>query len=247
MKFILTIFILFSAILTFSQTKDTTFKHDLNFDREEETIWLHYDIDNSIFILKINNTKVSAAFMDSYDIGVEIIDINRNDNLKEILVKGYGSSDQNDMYFYQFTDNKIVPCGRLPSNSGIEVTGNNDITEYAWMGFWSVKYKYDFDTKNKTITKVDEEFYEVNLDCEVKNPFKLLLKRDDNSEVAVTLTPKTKLAIIKADLSPLCKYEDGTDDNFSCDWYYFKTTDGRFGWCRLSDFQQNVDGLIWAG
>ena len=53
--------------------------------------------------------------------------------------------------------------------------------------------------------------------------------------------------IIKADLSPTCKYEDGTDDNFSCDWYLFKTEDGKQGWCRLKDFQENVDGLIWAG
>lgn len=247
MKIIFTTLILFFTFISFSQTKDTVFKYDLNFDGKEESIKIAYNIDALQFTLHINNTEVSAKYMDSYDIGVEIIDINRNDNLREILVKGYGSSDQTDMYFYQFIDNKIVPCGHLPSNFGIEVSGNNEITEYAWMGFWTAKLKYDFDSRNKTITKVSEEFYEVNQDCVVKNPFKLLLKKEDNSEAVVTLTPKTKLTIVKADISPLCKYDNGDDDDFSCDWYLFKTADGTMGWCRLKDFQQNVDGLIWAG
>ncbi len=247
MKQILTTLLL---ILTFSvnaQIRDTVFSVDLNFDRNEDKISCTYNENTLEFTLKINNAAVTEKFIDSYDCAVEVIDINRNDNLKEIVVKGYGNSDQADMYFYQYINDKIVPAGHLPSNFGIEVTGNGKITEYAWMGFWTAKIRYDFDTKNKTLTKIDEEFYEVNQECEVTAPFKLLVKRDDNSETAVTLSPKTKLTIIKADISPLCKYEDGSDDDFSCDWFFFKTSDGKQGWCRLKDFQQNVDGLIWAG
>ncbi len=235
------------TISSFSQTRDTTFKIDLNFDRIDETIKFTYDEGKLEFILKINKSEYSGAFSDAYDFGIEVIDINRNDNLKELLIKGYGSSDQSDMYFFQFIDNKIIPCGHLPSNFGVESTGNSILTEYGWMGFWNIKIKYEFDTKNKTLTKIEEEFYEVNQDCEVKNPFKLLLKRDDNSDVTVTLTPKTKLTILKADISPLCKFEDGSNDDSGCDWYFFKTSNGYQGWCRLKDFEQNVDGLIWAG
>lgn len=242
------IFILFAVSATFyGQSRDSVLKIDLNFDREEETVKFIYNTDGWDFTLKINDLSVTGNFSDSYDAAIEIIDINRNDNLKEIIVKGYGPSDQSDMQFFQFVNGKIVPCGHLPSNFGIEVTGNGEITEYAWMGFWTAKIKYDFDTKNKTLTRIDEEFYEVNQECEVKNPFKLLVKRDDNSETAVTLKPKTKLTIVKADISPLCKYEDGSNDDFSCDWFYFRTSDGKYGWCRLKNFQENVDGLIWAG
>jgi len=246
LKVIISFIFLFSSVL-FGQIKDTTLNIDLNFDREEENISCSYNESALEFTLKINNAVVNEKFMDSYDYAVEILDINRNDNLKEVLVKGYGNSDQSDMYFYQYIDGKIVPCGHLPSNFGIEVTGNGKITEHAWMGFWTAKLKYDFDSKKKTITKIEEEFYDVNQECEVKSPFKLLVKKDDNSEVAVTLSTKTKLTIVKADISPVCKYEDGTNDDFSCDWFYFKTADGKQGWCRLKDFQQNVDGLIWAG
>lgn len=247
MKIIFTLLLLFFAFNLNSQVRDTAFALDINFDREEEKIICSYDERTYEFTLKINDQTVSQQFMDSYDYAVEVIDMNRNDNLKEVIVKGYGNSDQSDMYFFQFINGKIVPCGHLPSNFGIEVTGNSEITEHAWMGFWTAKIRYDFDTKNKTLTRINDKFYDVNQECEVKTPFRLLVKKDDNSETAVTLAPKTKLTIIKADITPVCKYEDGTDDDFSCDWFLFKTSDGKQGWCRLKDFQQNVDGLIWAG
>ncbi|MBN8585368.1 MAG: hypothetical protein J0M37_09745 [Ignavibacteria bacterium] len=247
MKIIFTLLLLFFAFNLNSQVRDTAFTLDINFDREDEKIICSYDERTHEFTLKINDQTISHQFMDSYDYAVEVIDMNRNDNLKEVIVKGYGNSDQSDMYFFQFINGKIVPCGHLPSNFGIEVTGNSEITEHAWMGFWTAKIRYDFDTKNKTLTRINDEFYDVNQECEVKTPFRLLVKRDDNSETAVTLAPKTKLTIIKADITPVCKYEDGTDDDFSCDWFLFKTSDGKQGWCRLKDFQQNVDGLIWAG
>ncbi|NOS86151.1 MAG: hypothetical protein HOP31_13490, partial [Ignavibacteria bacterium] len=207
MKILFTLLLFVLTVSSHSQIKDTTLNIDLNFDREEEKISCSYNEGTLEFTLKINNAIVNEKFMDSYDCAVEIIDINKNDNLKEVLVKGYGNSDQSDMYFYQYIDGQIVPCGHLPSNFGIEVTGNSKITEHAWMGFWTAKLKYDFDTKNKTISKINEEFYDVNQECEVKSPFKLLVRRDDNSETAVTLSPKTKLTIIKADISPVCKYE----------------------------------------
>lgn len=247
MKIIFTLLLLFFASNLNSQVRDTAFTMDINFDREDEKIICSYDERTHEFTLKINDQTVSQQFMDSYDYAVEVIDMNRNDNLKEVIVKGYGNSDQSDMYFFQFINGKIVPCGHLPSNFGIEVTGNSEITEHAWMGFWTAKIRYDFDTKNKTLTRINDEFYNVNQECEVKTPFRLLVKKDDNSETEVTLAPKTKLTIIKADITPVCKYEDGTDDDFSCDWFLFKTSDGKQGWCRLKDFQQNVDGLIWAG
>ena len=248
MKIYLTIALLVSALTVFSDVKDTTFNFDLNFDRSEESISCRFDYNSMEFTLRINNSRVSGSFNDAYDFDVEIIDINRNDNLREVLVKGYGNSDQSDMFFYQYsTDGKIIECGRLPSNFGIEVKGDGYLTEYAWMGFWTAHIKYDFNSREKTITRIDEEFYDVNQDCEVTKPFKLLADRDDNSGITVMLSPKTKLTIIKADISPMCQYDDGSDDNYSCDWYFFKTSDGKQGWCRLKDYQQNVDGLIWAG
>jgi hypothetical protein len=241
-------FLLFAlTISTFSDNRDTTFKYDLNFDRNEETINCSYNEASQGFTLQIGNAKLTGTFIDSYDMGIEIIDINKNDNLREVLIKGYGSSDQNDMYFYQYIDGKIVECGHLPSNFGVESTGSSQLTETGWMGFWDIKIKYDFDTRKKTLTKIEEEFYMVNRECEVKNPFRLLTGRDDNPSIAVSLVPKTKLTIIKADITPVCPEVNGYSDDMMCDWFLIKTSDGKQGWCRLKDFYENVDGLVWAG
>ncbi len=246
MKLLLIILFISSSIL-FGQPKDTNFVLDLNFDGNEENISFKYDPDNMQFILSANKSTVNGKFSESYDADVKIIDINRNDGLREILVCGYGSSDQNDMYFFQYINGSLTECGHLPSNFGIEVTGNSEITENAWMGFWTAKLKYKFDTRKKTITKINEEFYEVAQECVTKTSFNLLKNKDDNSEISAVLKPGTKLFIIKADISPVCNYENGEPDNYTCDWYYFKTQDGKYGWCRLKLFQDNVDGLIWAG
>lgn len=247
MKIIFT-FLLFVSFTVFSQTrKDTTVKVDLNFDRTEETVNCVFDEAALSFRLTVNKAEITGQFVDAYSMEIEIIDINRNDNLREILVKGYGNSDQIDMYFFEYIDGKIVDVGHLPSNFGVSVTGNSELTEHVWMGFWEMKFRHDFNPKTKKITAIEDEFYEVNKECEARNPFKLLTKNVDGSPVAVEIKPKSKLTIVKADITPRCKSADGYDDDFFCDWYYFRTSDGQEGWCRLWDFYENVDGLVWAG
>lgn len=244
------LFALLISVLTFSaysQGIDTTIKYDLNFDREEETIRLTYNESVQEFKLKINNDEFTGKYSEAYDVGIEIIDINRNDNLREVLVKGYGPSDQSDMYFFQFVNDKITECGHLPSNFGIEVTGNGKLTEYAWMGFWTAKIRYEFDSRKKTITKIEDEFYDVNQECEVKTTFDLRKDKSDNSEVSVKLKPGTKLTLLKADISQNCPNAEQIYTEFYCDWYLIKTSDGKQGWCRLQDFVEKVDGLVWAG
>ncbi len=246
MKIILAILFIITSVL-FGQTKDTTVTVDLNFDSNTETVKFRFEPNNMSFKLSVNNNDITGTFFDSYDADVKIIDLNRNDGLREIQITGYGNSDQSDMHFYQFVNGKIVEVGHLPSNFGIEVKGNSEITEYAWMGFWTAKLKYEFDYKKKSITKIDEEFYDVGQVCEVKNSFTLLKSNKDNMDISAVLKPGTKLYIIKADLTPKCNYDNGDPDDFTCDWYYFETDTGEKGWCRLKNFQENVDGLIWAG
>jgi len=247
MKKLFTILFALVAVSIYSQNRDTTFKYDLNFDGKDEIIKCSYNEATYEFILQIGSAAATGTFAESYDMGIEIIDINKNDNLREVVLKGYGNSDQNDMYFFQYINGNIVSCGHLPSNFGVEAKGNSILTEYGWMGFWDIKIKYEFNSKNKTLTKIEEDFYEVNKECEVKNTFNLLSGRDDKSVVAVRLKPKTKLTIIKADITPVCDQVNGYSDDMMCDWFLIKTSDGKQGWCRLKDFYENVDGLIWAG
>lgn len=247
MKTFLLFLFLVSSVNIFSSTSDTTLKADLNFDGKPETIKLQHKDDDQSFVFSINDAKINGKFDYAYGSDIELIDMDEHDGLMEVIVKGYGNSDQSDMFFYQFVDGKITEVAHLPSNFGVTTDNHGTLIEDSWMGFWSLKLKYKFDSKAKTLTKVNEEFYAVNQECTVTKSFKLLTRREDDAPVAVELKPKTKLTLIKADITPVCKNENGDDDDFFCDWYYIRTSDGKEGWVRLRMFYENVEGLVWAG
>ena len=226
---------------------DTTIVTDVNYDRNEETIKFTSD-ESGAFTLTINNKSVSGQFIEGYDAFIRIVDIDNNDNLKEIAAGGYGSSDYMEWFFYQFADGKIIPCGNLPGNFGIKTDGSKILEEHVWMGFYSLDFQYRFDSKNKTLTYIHEYVFDIDVPAEVTNPFSIMSYRYDNSEIVKTLKPKTKITLVKVDLTPQCNEEisDYRFDDF-CDWFLVKTEDGVQGWCRLKDFMDNVEGLIWAG
>ena len=115
------------------------------------------------------------------------------------------------------------------------------------MGFWTLTEDYYFDTNTKTLIKKPKDTYKVNVEGKVSANFTLKKNRSDNSEITGTLKPGTKIKLVKADISPVCKDETGNNSSWLCYWYYIKASDGTEGWCRMKDFQQNVEGLPWAG
>jgi hypothetical protein len=246
MKFKIVLFLLLAITLKF-HAADTTLVMDINFDRAVETIKFKSD-ESGQFTLRINDKSLNGQFVEGYDAFIEIIDMDRNDNLKEIAVKGMGSSDYMECFFYQFENGQIIPSGSLPGNFGIKTTGNNILIEYIWMGFYSIEFAHKFDSKNKTLSYIKEDIYDIDVPAEVTIPFNILKYRYDNSAIVQTLKPKTKIKLVKVDITPKCsdEYIDYKfDDN--CDWFLIKTDDGVQGWCRLKDFRDNVEGLIWAG
>ncbi len=237
--FIINVFHLFAA--------DTTVVTDINYNRNEEAIKFKSD-ESGAYILTVNDKSVNGQFIEGYDSFIRIIDIDNNDNLKEIAAGGYGSSDYIEWFLYQFVNGKIIACGHLSGNFGIITTGNKILTEKVWMGFYELKFEYKFDSINKTLTYIQKDIYNIDVPAEVNAAFPILRYRYDNSPAAATLKPKTKITLVKVDISPKCSdYETDYKFDDNCDWFLIKTGDGTNGWCRLKDFRDNVDGLIWAG
>ncbi|MCI0717234.1 MAG: SH3 domain-containing protein [Chlorobi bacterium] len=87
----------------------------------------------------------------------------------------------------------------------------------------------------------------MNQNAEVKEPFKLLASNNDNAEVTAVLKAGTKITLVKADITPAGEINRGYIEDMMCDWFLIKTSNGVKGWCRLKDFHEKVDGLIWAG
>lgn len=243
------ILIFLSSIQSFSGTSfsDTTFSASLGNGSPNEKVTLNFNDSLMDYTLKIGSASVYGKFDEAFFANIEIMDIDKNDNYKEIVITGIGSSDWGQCIFYEYIDGKIVEVGKINSTINISTDGDKILKSGSWMGFWTLTEDFYFDSKAKTLQKKSKDTYKLSVSAKVKNPFKLLSERKDNSESAGTLKPGASVKITKADVSPTCKDAEGSDDSYRCHWYYMEASDGTEGWVRLRDFMENVDGLPWAG
>lgn len=239
--------LLFTSIPIFS---DTTFTVDLNFDGKEEKVSFIQTEDGN-YILEINGHKQHGKLICSYDPAVEILDINRNDNRKDVAISLWCEGDTKIYNFYQYTGEKVDYLGKI-SAGYLEINGFGTLRGSVWMGFYDIMLDYKIDPRTKILYLKKEEFYDVNLEAKVISEFSLLTSRNDNSPVAFILKPGDKITLVRSDITPECPDENISGEyayiyDIFCDWFLIRTADGRKGWCRLKDFKDNVEGLIWAG
>jgi beta-lactamase regulating signal transducer with metallopeptidase domain len=110
---------------------------DINNDNKKEKINIFQNINynedqKSVIKLTINNSTINVDPNDREVKGAAILDINKNDNYKEIALYTPFSSDDDEVLFYRYINNKAVYIGTLPLVTDVvpgEVKGlyvNND-------------------------------------------------------------------------------------------------------------------------
>jgi len=231
---------------TFSDTT-VTIKPTLEKGKESIPVSCIFNDSTQAFTLKIGNDAASGIFQDAFGIDLQLLDIDGNSSNNVLAVIGNGPDDDNEYYFYEYVNGKIIPCGHIDYANGVNTQGDKILKAEKWMGFWTVTEDYYFDDNSKTLVKKPKEFYTLEADGKVTHKFNLLKDRSDDSAVSGSLKTGTKIKVVKADISPTCKDADGNDDSFRCHWYFIQSADGTEGWARLKDFMENVEGLPWAG
>jgi len=226
--------------------RDTTISASLENNKGKETINATLNDSTQDFTLKIGSASTDGKFNDAFDIDLKVVDIDKDDNYKELVLIGQGPDDDNDCYFYEYANGSIIPCGHIENISSFKTDGNKQLQADSWMGFWTKTEDYSFDAKY--LVKKPKETYSISeVNGTVKNKISLLKNRSDDSPSAGSLKPGTKFTITKGDISPKCSDNDGSDNSYQCYWYYIISNDGTEGWCRLKNFENNVEGLPWAG
>lgn len=231
----------------FAGDTTVTVSADLNDGSPKQKIVLNFNDSTLAYSLTVGNDKSEGKFEEAFTVGIEILNID-DDASRVIAIRGDGIGDFQAYLFFQYVNSKLISSGKLDFASSIKAAGNKILLVDNWMGFWMVTEEYKFDSKNYTITKQPKATYPVkNASGKVTISFSLKKSRTDNSENAGTLQPGTKFTITKADISTVCKNDNGSDDSWSCYWYYFKASNGTEGWCRMKDFLDKTEGLPWAG
>ena len=150
--------------------KDTTIQASVENNKGKETIHASFNDSTQEFSVNIGNAIAVGKFSDAFDIDIQVVDIDKDDNYKDIVVIGQGPDDDNDCYFYEYIDGKIISCGRIENISQFQTTGDKMLQADSWMGFWTKTEDYSFDSK-KLVKQPKETHTISDVDGKVKTKF----------------------------------------------------------------------------
>jgi len=208
---------------------------DLNGDGKSEKITFAVKPKELKFVITVAGSSQTGEFEDGGDPpeGFTIIDIDKNDQYKEIVVVCPAASDAHVHYIFAYDGRSLKKIGRF--TRFVEFPGNGIVRVQEWAGFWVVHDKYVLDGPKHTLKKVPQEFYYVGVPATVKKTFPVYATRNDKTVVAY-VRPKSSVIIL------LCApFRERPE------WYILKTETGLIGWVKEEIFQEHLDGIPWAG
>jgi hypothetical protein len=240
---------------SFAGTKDTTFSGDLNHDNILDIVTVSFVTNDGLysylagdFSVEINGAVYKDKCAEAEVFDVKRVSIEPDDMLPVVMVSCYAVGDIGEFFFYRYKNKEVFPLGSIKLWGSVEVPGNGKILTNDFMGFWTLHGEYTVDKESGKLLPVKKDTYDIaDVEGTVKTSFRILKSRDDKSDAVETVKPGTKFSLLKCDITPVCKNEAGYDDEYECDWYLLKTSDGKEGWVRLKDFRDNVRDLPWAG
>lgn len=170
---LLPLFVCFLFIDAFASPADTTFKAVLNEGENPLSISVAIKIfpvsrtinDSptdgtiSIFTLTVEGISMSDTLPYEDSFGVEIIDINKNDKAKEILISSGGSPDY-CFWVYKYS-NGLIQIAKTDYLQEFIPDGAGSVTGVQWMGFCITKDTYKLSKDGNKLEKVPIDFYPV--------------------------------------------------------------------------------------
>ena len=223
-----------------------TFEDDLDGNGIKEIINVTFtgesDRDVHDYIITINDEDYKGSFPYDGVVSAEIIDIDRNDGQKEILVRFDGETDDIIDNFFIY-DGSIKKIGEVPGADISDIPGDGIITTFQWMGFWSREAKHKLE--NSVLVPIVEE-YKLDINSNVAETMVLRAAPSAGSRISATLGAETKIELQKVTIvSDKCFTSDGYEHD--CEWYYIESEDGESGWIEYENLIKGTMDLPWAG
>lgn len=207
---------------------------------------IYYDLDNNGkkesviykpskegFSLQINNEVVTNKFYTNLQDKFAIVDIDKSDKYKEIVIFDEGPSADYTSIFYQFYNNKIIELGTVGGiyNIGLHIYGNGTLeglTRAKILQTWYFNEKYIL--KNHKLEIIPQDVYKTNYYVFVKRDIKLHTTKSEKIS-CFTLYKGQIVNIV------------GCDNNR---WCLMETSTGKKGWLLVKDFSFLVDSKVQA-
>ena len=243
-KLVLLLVILTAITSAFAgEATDTTFTNDLNNDGTTDKIHIKINEEEGTFALSVNSSKFVYMPESTSDMTASVVRINYGKYLMVTSMAYYGYQ----AVLFTFGD-KLDSIASFWSLNIPVVDERGIIKVNNWLGFWSANYEYHMrENKLVPVYKTEYTIPESIKENKITTTGSLFLRSDknENSKAAIEVKTGTEVFILKADIRNKCKSPDEWEE--ACNWYYFKSRDGKEGWIMLKDFQDKVEGIPWAG
>jgi len=275
MKKIILLFLLaFSfPVFSYSSVYDTTFTAYLTDGAKLNNISLKivetnyeevrkgkkHTVTNHHFVLDIDGKSVIDT-LPYYDfVGIELIDLNKNDKSKELLISSGGSPDYTYWVIKFFNEPKVIY--KAESYFDFNSDGKGNATATFWPGWCRLTDKFVLSNDGTKLEKVLVDYYPVkkyedetpsDYTANVVKPFKLLSERNENSKVVVEIKVGQKITIIGYDTKYIVNGNAEEEYENQWCWILMKTSDNKQGWILMKAFDQNfwnslLEGVYFAG
>jgi hypothetical protein len=245
---ILMLFLSLSLNVLWAETIDrrVTFSEDLNSDGSKEDITVTFTgekgRDMHDYIININDEEYKGSFPYDGIVSAEIIDIDKGDGQKEILVRFDGETDDVLESFFIY-DSSIKKMGEVWGSSVSKIPGDGIVTIFQWMGFWSRDARYRLE--RSVLVPIVEE-YKLDIKSNVAETMVLRAAPSAGSRISATLDAESKIELQKVTIvSDKCFTSDGNERD--CEWYYIESEDGESGWIEYGNLIKGTMDLPWAG
>lgn len=198
------------------------YRIDLDGDGKEDKV--NVSMKGEEVIVTVNNTYYIADSIFAYTTtdNYAIVDINNNDNIKEIIVSDYGpSADYTSSYFY-YNGSDIIDMGITGGlhNDGIHIHGDGTLTamfRFSIFQTWFGEKDYRLN-QNHQLAEIPQKLYKTNYQLTTQTPIQLLTDADVHSS-KFTIEANKTINLIACDNKEwiLVKDENGKEGWFKSD------------------------------
>lgn len=196
---------------------------DLNNDGEREIIKLECS-DSKYYRLCTNDLSITSIGV-NVDYDFKVVDIDINDNVKEIAISEWGPNKDPKTKFYIYSTDNIFYIGKIKGHiNNITFNGDGSLTTPAKgkiLCSWNYADKYKLSSRHM-IVREPKETYEINHKVKVLKSIPLLKSSTENEMIAA-LTVGEEVTLLSSDNKKWCQVEK---------------TNGVKGWFEVENFDK---------
>lgn len=199
---------------------------DLNGDGKNDEI-VYKILNERGYTLSINGISVEDGKFTNLADFFAVVDIDKSDKYKEILISDYGPSNDDVSTYYYFDGNKLIKMGEtggVIEYNEIKIDGSGNfsaLTRGQILQTWYFDKHYKLTSDHKVI-EIPTVIYKTDFDVFVKRQIKLYTEKSDTSKYFY-LHEGQVVKIV------------GNDNK---EWCLIETSTGRKGWFALEKFSK---------